>query len=256
MITDIFSAFDPRDFPSTFSVSFPNFYAWIFSLLITPPLLFQIWITPTRLSIILFAPISLIVDQLKKLSGTHLKGFPHITTAIFVIIILLNIVGLTPYVFGTTSHLAVSLSLSLPLWLSLIISGIIYNPKAWIASFLPTGAPYPLVPFLILIEFVSTFVRFITLAVRLTANITAGHTILGILGIYVARSLISTSWILLAVLLVVHIGYIAFEIGVALIQGYIFCLLLSLYSNDHPTFKSPTPAALNFSPFLNKPSSL
>lgn len=235
MIIDIFSSFDPRDFPSALSVSIPNILPWVLSLLMIPLIFQHLWIFPNRISSSLNLPLSFIISQVSKLTGIHLAGFASSISALFVFLIAVNLLGLSPYIFGLTGHIVISLSLSLPIWMSLILSAIVFNPTSWAASFLPTGTPAALSSFLILIEAVRISVRPITLAVRLTANITAGHTILGIVGIYASSAMLSLSLSSFALLYSFHLGYIIFEFGVAAVQGYIFCLLSSLYSNEHPT---------------------
>jgi len=117
----------------------------------------------------------------------------NLITALFLFLFCINLSGLIPYVFRPTRHLAISLSLGLPLWLSLIISGILFNPTSVIASLLPVGAPAALHPFLVIIETVRILVCPITLSVRLTANIRAGHIVLTLIGNYLtARFFISS----------------------------------------------------------------
>nr|YP_009192148.1 ATP synthase F0 subunit 6 [Chaetopterus variopedatus]ALO81670.1 ATP synthase F0 subunit 6 [Chaetopterus variopedatus] len=235
MMMDIFSSFDPRDFPSIFSFSLPNILPWVISLLITPMIFHHLWTTPSRLNVTLFSPLTFMMSQVTKLTGIHLAGFASTVAALFIFLMLINLLGLAPYIFGLTGHIVVSLALSLPIWLSLIMSAIMFSPSSWAASFLPTGTPPALSSFLILIEAVSISVRPITLAVRLTANITAGHTILGMVGIYASSALLTLSASSFLVLFTFHFGYMIFEFGVAMVQGYIFCLLVSLYSNEHPS---------------------
>jgi len=237
MITDIFSSFDPRDFPANLSIYIPSSYPWILSLLIIPLFITQFWAHPTRQSVILFAPISLIIGLISKPPSVKIAGTSHLITSLFLILIYLNLIGLAPYIFSITAHLVIALSLSLPLWISFILSAVTYAPKSWLSSFVPTGSPTPLIPFLILIEFVSVLVRFVTLAVRLIANIVAGHVILGILSIFISSALITINISTLLPILLAHLVYIAFEFGVALIQAYIFCILLALYSGEHPNRK-------------------
>jgi len=100
------------------------------------------------------------------------------------------------------------------------------------AGLLPGGAPDWLNPFLVLIETVRILVRSITLSVRLVANIRAGHIVLRLIGIY-ASSFIFISGFSFFILLFVQVFYIIFEVGICIIQGYIFCLLLTLYADDH-----------------------
>lgn len=108
----------------------------------------------------------------------------------------------------------------------------IKNLKASIAHLLPDGAPDWLNPFLVLIETSRVIVRPLTLSFRLAANIRAGHIVLGLIRIYSAAALLTSYGAFLS-LLATTIFYIIFEIAICLIQAYIFCLLLSLYANDH-----------------------
>lgn len=164
----------------------------------------------------------------------NIGGFINIVSGLFLFLIVINLSGLIPYVFSPTRHLAVSLSLGLPLWLSLIVSAVVYNPSSVIAGLLPMGAPAPLNPFLVIIETVSIMVRPITLSVRLTANIRAGHIVLTLIGNYLTASFFISSIFSIAFLVSIQILYTIFEFGIRLIQAYIFCLLITLYSDEHP----------------------
>ena len=141
--------------------------------------------------------------------------------------------GLIPYVFSTTSHLAITFTLALPLWLSLIISSYSNNPYSSVAFMLPLGTPTFLIPFLPIIETLRILVRPITLSIRLAANIRAGHIILTLIGDYLTISLLSTDYVVSILVMLVQIGYFIFEIGIGIIQGYIFSLLITLYTDDH-----------------------
>ena len=235
MLIDIFSSFDPITTTPQFSLIHISFLP-----IILPCLLFLIiahsafWLNYSRFSHALFIPSNFIWDQLTQTISFNLKGLSSILTPLFSCLIILNLFGLIPYVFSTTSHLSFTLVLGLPLWLSLIISGILTNPSSWAASLLPGGAPRWLNPFLVLIETIRISVRPITLRFRLAANITAGHIVLTLIGIYLAYRIFTLSSFLSATLILIQIGYIMFEIGICLIQAFIFCLLLSLYSDDHP----------------------
>jgi F-type H+-transporting ATPase subunit a len=118
------------------------------------------------------------------------------------------------------------------MWLRLIISRFKFKPKASTAHFLPDGAPDWLNPFLVLIESTRVLVRPLTLSFRLAANITAGHIVLSLLGVYLAAA-IFTSITTMIPLLLISSFYIIFEVAICAIQAYIFCLLVSLYRDDH-----------------------
>ena len=232
MITDIFSSFDPAT--CSIYTSFSPLIFWtlsLFSITLFQP---SLWPTTNRYSLIFRFPIDIISSQTSRTFSIHLKRFPSILVPLFILLISLNLIGLLPYVFSPTRHLLLTLSLGLPLWLSLIIRAITHAPKSFVAHLLPNGAPEWLNPFLVITETLSISVRFITLSFRLAANIRAGHILLGLIGI-AASSALFTSMLSFSSLFIIQIRYIIFEIGICLIQAYIFCLLLSLYSEDHPS---------------------
>jgi len=230
MILDIFSSFDP-------AINYLNNTSpLIFWLMISSTIILFIiilWVTPRNIFILTRRVIKVMNDQSNRTTGVHLKGFNVVIVSLFIIIINVNIIGLLPSVFRYSSHLLFSLRFGLPLWLSIIISAISHNTSSWAASLLPGGAPHWLNPFLVLIETIRITVRPITLSFRLAANISAGHIVLTLIGTYAATALI-ISPIRFIVLVIIQIGYIIFELGICLIQRYIFCLLLRLYADDHP----------------------
>lgn len=176
--------------------------------------------------------LDVIFSQLSRTISASLKGFSILVASTFIVVIILNLIGLIPYCFRLSRHLVITLSLGLPLWFSLIISRFSYKPKAATAHFLPDGAPDWLNPFLVLIESSRILVRPLTLSFRLAANITAGHIVLSLLGIYIAAALFS-SYTSSVILMATSSFYILFEVAICIIQAYIFCLLVSLYRDDH-----------------------
>ena len=116
--------------------------------------------------------------------------------------------------------------------MGIILSSVIKSPYNTIATLLPGGAPTWLNPFLVIIETIRIRVRPLTLAFRLAANIRAGHIVLTLIGIYLSAALFSGITGALALSLFAAF-YTAFEIGICLVQAFIFCLLITLYSNDH-----------------------
>nr|QTT61099.1 ATP synthase F0 subunit 6 [Tritia tingitana] len=230
MLVDIFSSFDDNN------QVFMSLYVlmWIFSLITIVLFSSSYWVmSPRWLSV-----ISIFKDtassQVFRSFGINMGGFVNIISGLFLFLILMNMSGLVPYVFSPTSHLVVSLSLGLPLWLTLIVSAVFYNPSSVVAGLLPMGAPAPLNPFLVIIETVSIMVRPITLSVRLTANMSAGHIVLTLIGNYLTASFFMSSIFSMFLLLSIQVLYTVFEFGISLIQAYIFCLLITLYSDEHP----------------------
>lgn len=110
-------------------------------------------------------------------------GFIPFLAVLFYYLIVLNLLGLLPYGPSISRHFTLTASLALPIWVSVVLRGVTMNPYEFFSHFCPLGAPLALAPFLVLVEIVRFRVRPLTLAIRLSANITAGHIVLGLLGI-------------------------------------------------------------------------
>lgn len=230
MLVDIFSSFDDNN------QVFMSLYVLIWEFSLARILIFSswYWLATPRYNIVIKLFKETVSSQIFRSFGLEIGGFINILRALFLFLIFMNLIGLIPYVFRTTRHLAVSLSLGLPLWLSLIISAVFFNPTSVIAGLLPMGAPAPLNPFLVVIETVSILVRPVTLSVRLTANISAGHIVLTLIGNYLTARFFLSSVFSILLLALIQVFYTIFEFGISLIQAYIFCLLITLYSDEHP----------------------
>jgi len=207
---------------------------WAFSLAVVLIFRSRYWVYSPRWVIVVHTFKDTISSQVFRSFGLNLGGFINVITGLFLFLIFLNLRGLIPYVFRPTSHLAVSLSLGLPLWLSLLVSGVFFSPSSVVAGLLPIGAPAPLNPFLVLIETVSIMVRPITLSVRLMANISAGHIVLTLVGNYITTRILTAGLFSRFLLVSIQVLYSVFEFGIGVIQAYIFCLLITLYSDEHP----------------------
>uniref|UniRef100_A0AAU6QG69 ATP synthase subunit a n=1 Tax=Prionospio sp. 3 MH-2023 TaxID=3059271 RepID=A0AAU6QG69_9ANNE len=224
-MVDIFSSFDPAT-SSIFNLSPTLFWMMnITTILLIAPLF---WVSPNSVFWALSMPTNIMAQQADRTNTTNIKGLTSLLVPLFIFIIAINFMGVAPYVFSTSSHLIFTFALGLPLWLSLILSSSLFSPTSTLAALLPGGAPAWLNPFLVLIETVSTLVRPITLSVRLAANMSAGHIVLTLIGVYFTFALLSSNITTSISLFLVQMGYTIFEMGICMIQGYIFCLLLSL----------------------------
>nr|QQV68569.1 ATP synthase F0 subunit 6 [Amolops chunganensis] len=153
-------------------------------------------------------------------------------TSLMVFLVSMNTLGLLPYTFTPTTQLSINLGLAVPLWLTTVLVGFRNQFTHSLAHFLPEGTPTPLIPILILIETISLFIRPLALGVRLTANLTAGHLLIHLISsaiptifmMSITASLLTFSILILLTIL---------EIAVALIQAYVFVLLLSLYLQEN-----------------------
>nr|UXB60257.1 ATP synthase F0 subunit 6 [Salvelinus confluentus] len=153
-------------------------------------------------------------------------------TSLMLFLITLNMLGLLPYTFTPTTQLSLNMGLAVPLWLATVIIGMRNQPTAALGHLLPEGTPVPLIPVLIVIETISLFIRPLALGVRLTANLTAGHLLIQLIATaaFVLLPLMPTVAILTSIVLFL---LTLLEIAVAMIQAYVFVLLLSLYLQEN-----------------------
>jgi len=160
------------------------------------------------------------------------KGVPNSVPLVFVrvfsLILCNNFLGLVPYVFTASSHPAFTRVLALSSWAGYIIYSTLINTSRFLAHLAPVGTPKILIPFMVLIELVRSVMRPLTLAVRLAANIVAGHLLL-----VLTRSPIpSLGGLVLGVVFLGLAGLVLLELGVSFIQRYVFIRLSSLYVGE------------------------
>nr|YP_010956957.1 ATP synthase F0 subunit 6 [Argentina striata]WMY90128.1 ATP synthase F0 subunit 6 [Argentina striata] len=153
-------------------------------------------------------------------------------TSLMLFLITLNMLGLLPYTFTPTTQLSLNLGLAVPLWLATVVIGMRNQPTAALGHLLPEGTPTLLIPVLIIIETISLFIRPLALGVRLTANLTAGHLLIQLIATaaFVLLPIMPTVAILTSTVLFL---LTLLEVAVAMIQAYVFVLLLSLYLQEN-----------------------
>lgn len=159
-----------------------------------------------------------------------LKYFPHIMTA-FLFILFANLLGLLPYSFSTTSHIAVTGVLAMTVFLSVTILGFVLNGPGFIKLFWVSSAPMALRPVLFMIELISYFVRPVSHSIRLGGNLMAGHAVVKVFAGFAGALGIGAVIPITAIVAVYGL-----ELLVAFIQAYVFTILTVVYLNDalHP----------------------
>nr|AHN91480.1 ATP synthase F0 subunit 6 [Gymnodiptychus pachycheilus]ANK78754.1 ATPase subunit 6 [Gymnodiptychus pachycheilus]ANK78858.1 ATPase subunit 6 [Gymnodiptychus pachycheilus] len=152
--------------------------------------------------------------------------------SLMIFLLTINMLGLLPYTFTPTTQLSLNLGLAVPLWLATVIIGMRNQPTAALGHLLPEGTPILLIPVLIVIETISLFIRPLALGVRLTANLTAGHLLIQLIStaVLVLLPIMPTVAALTATVLFL---LTLLEVAVAMIQAYVFVLLLSLYLQEN-----------------------
>ncbi|YP_003695.1 ATP synthase F0 subunit 6 (mitochondrion) [Aplysia californica] len=201
---------------------------------------FLLWLTPIMVASMFFVssswkaqPSGILMLLIATNSETRAKALlplPLFLFSLMFFLVMMNLIGLVPFVYGVTSNLWITSSLAVVMWGLLILSGWTMSPVASAAHLAPAGAPAALVPFLVLVETISIMIRPLTLTVRLIANISAGHIVMSL----IANCLVSASTTALVSMFVLNVGYTLFEVFVCLIQAYIFTLLVKLYAEEHP----------------------
>nr|URX53789.1 ATP synthase F0 subunit 6 [Bifiditermes nr. madagascariensis] len=221
MMSNLFSVFDPST-----STNMPlNWTSTFLGLMFIPT---SMWLIPSRHPMMWNQLMTKLHNEFKTLLGEKTKGNTLIFTSLFSLILFNNLLGLFPFIFTSTSHLTMTLALALPLWTSFMLFGWINNTKHMFEHLVPQGTPAALMPFMVCIETISNLIRPGTLAVRLTANMIAGHlllTLLGNNGPTIAQTLL---WILI----IAQILLLVLESAVAVIQSYVFAVLTTLYSSE------------------------
>jgi ATP synthase subunit 6 len=135
------------------------------------------------------------------------------------------------YSFTLTSHVTIAFTLSFSFFISIIFVGILIQKMSFVNTFIPSGAPKVLKPFLIGIEIISYFSRPFSLGIRLFANLMAGHTLLAILANF--TFLISKKSVIIALLpFVLIVAIVGLEAMIAALQAYVFTVLVCIYLND------------------------
>nr|WEY03884.1 ATP synthase F0 subunit 6 [Sweltsa sp.] len=223
MMTNLFSVFDPTTSIMNLSL---NWISTILGLTLIPSLY---WFMPSRYNLIWNKILLTLHQEFKTLLGpTGHAGSTFMFISLFSLILFNNFLGLFPYVFTSSSHLTLTLALALPLWLSFMIYGWINHTQHMFAHLVPQGTPAVLMPFMVCIETISNVIRPGTLAVRLAANMIAGHLLLTLLG----NTGPSLTYSILSLLVIAQIALLVLESAVAIIQSYVFAVLSTLYSSE------------------------
>nr|QNP09984.1 ATP synthase F0 subunit 6 [Ochthebius sp. IBE<ESP> AN292] len=221
MMTNLFSSFDPS---TNFNLSL-NWMSTFLGLIFIPSMF---WVIPSRMNYIWIKITLTLHQEFKVLLGNKIKGSTLIFISLFSMILFNNFLGLFPYIFTSTSHLTLTLILALPLWMSFMIYGWINNTTHMLAHLVPQGTPPILMPFMVCIETISNIIRPGTLAVRLSANMIAGHLLMTLLGN--TGSMLSV--MMINILIITQLLLLLLESAVAIIQSYVFTILSTLYSSE------------------------
>nr|YP_009434636.1 ATP synthase F0 subunit 6 [Dolichovespula panda]ATF28543.1 ATP synthase F0 subunit 6 [Dolichovespula panda] len=220
MMSNLFSIFDPH---SSLNYSL-NWMSLIIPLLFFPNMF---WFKKSKMFIFWLTINNFILKEFNNFKKNNYNNVFMFISILF-ILLTINFTGLFPYIFTSTSHMSITLPLSLSIWLSIMFFYWFKMTKLSFAHLVPLNTPTPLMMFMVLIETISNIIRPLTLAIRLSANMIAGHLLLCLLG--------STGQMLnmnlMMFLILSQILLFMLELAVSIIQSYVFMTLISLYSNE------------------------
>jgi len=182
---------------------------------------------PNRLQAFIEMMYELVAGMITGNAGTAgLKYFPFVFS-IFFFVLLGNLLGMVPYMFTFTSHIIVTFTLAMIVFLFVTILGIVLHGFHFFSLFMPRGVSIFLAPILIPVEMISYMSRPISLSVRLFANMMAGHTMMKVFAGFVAML-----GILGIAPIAVNVVLTGFEVVISMLQAYIFTVLTCVYLND------------------------
>jgi F-type H+-transporting ATPase subunit a len=195
-------------------------------------------VVPGRLQGLAEMSYEFIANTLRSSAGNEGMKFFPLVFSLFMFILTVNLIGILPYAFTVTSHIIITVSLALLVFLTVVIYGFAKNGLHFFKLFVPSGVPIYILPLVTFIEVLSFLSRPVSHSVRLFANMLAGHITLKVFGGFVVM-LGAAGWLgwLGAVLpLGLTVALTALELLVAFLQAYVFAILTCIYLNDaiHP----------------------
>jgi F-type H+-transporting ATPase subunit a len=193
-------------------------------------------LVPTRWQAAVEYVYDFIRNMLDSNVGPEGRKFAPLLFSIFIFVLACNLLGLIPFVgaFTPTSHIAVTLGLAVLVFAIVCVVGFARHGLHFFSLFWPKDTFFPLAVFVAMIEFLSFLSRPFTLAIRLFANMTAGHVLLKVFGTFVVAlgSFGALPYVFGILPLAVNVALSALEVLIAVVQAYVFALLASIYLND------------------------
>lgn len=191
-------------------------------------------LVPSRWQTVLEGIHTLLLQMLSETVGTKGGQFFAFIFTLFTFILTANLAGLVPYSFTVTSHLVVTFSLGLAIWMGKLIIGFRYHGLHLLGILIPSGVPFAMVPFFILLEILGFIIPVISLSVRLFANLMSGHVLLKIIFGFAWSMMMAGGLLFLAHFIPLAVLFLLFglETAVALIQAYVFTILTCIYLGD------------------------
>nr|YP_010042765.1 ATP synthase F0 subunit 6 [Iconaster longimanus]QPC56400.1 ATP synthase F0 subunit 6 [Iconaster longimanus] len=186
---------------------------------------------PTRIYLLLLTFHQNLINIIFQQTNPNSAPWIPSLTSVFIFIFSINILGLLPYAFTTTSHISITYSIGIPFWMSVNILGFYLAFENRLSHIVPQGTPSPLIPLMVIIETLSLFAQPIALGLRLAANLTAGHLLIYLLS--TAIWVLTNNPPIASSLSIIFLLLFLLEIGVACIQAFVFTALVNFYLSQN-----------------------
>ena len=183
---------------------------------------------PNKIQLVSEMLYNFIGKMISDTAGKKAKPYFPFVFSLFVFILFCNMVGMLPYSFTVTSHIIVTLTFALFIFVGVTILGFFKHGFKYLKIFVPSGVPIVLLPIITVIEIISYLSRPVSLSVRLFANMMAGHTMMKVFGGFVISLGLLGGWLPLSF----SVALTGLEILVAFLQAYVFAILTCIYLND------------------------
>ena len=183
---------------------------------------------PSKIQLISEILYNFIAKMISDTAGKKAKPYFPFIFSLFIFILFCNMVGMLPYSFTVTSHIIVTLTFAIFIFIGVNILGFVIHGFKYLKIFVPSGVPIILLPMITIIEIISYLSRPLSLSVRLFANMMAGHTMLKVFGGFVVSLGLIGGWLPLGF----SVALTGLEILIAFLQAYVFAILTCIYLND------------------------
>jgi F-type H+-transporting ATPase subunit a len=170
----------------------------------------------------------LVANTIRDNVGNEGRAYFPLIFSLFMFVLFCNLFGMLPYSFTVTSHVSITFALAALIFIGVTVLALVKHRVKFFGFFLPHGTPWWMAPLMFAIELFAYLARPVSLSIRLSANMMAGHTMLKVMAGFVVGLGWAFGWVPLGMLVVLT----GFEIFVAILQAYIFTVLTCVYLND------------------------
>nr|QCL17187.1 ATP synthase F0 subunit 6 [Asotana magnifica] len=221
MMTNLFSVFDPS---TSLNLSL-NWMSTLLGLMILP---YTYWLTNSRWHNFFSKMTNILKNELLSILHPKYNTLLIFLLSLFLFLLTNNMMGLLPFIFTATSHIMLTLSLSLTMWLGYFSFSLLNNTTNLLSHMVPQETPTLLMPFMVLIETLSNIIRPFTLAIRMSANMIAGHLLITLMSSSISIMAPFTA----STIIIAQVTLMILETAVAMIQSYVFMTLCTLYIQE------------------------